>query len=110
MMEASETELIKTVRVLHGGQKYVTPTLVVQLFAANAPAPARVLANLFAALTGREEQVLALIADGLSNREIGGRLELSEKTIKHYVTAVMHKLEVRTRVQAALLAQAKFAG
>jgi hypothetical protein len=42
--------------------------------------------------------------EGLSNKEIGGRLELSEKTIKHYLTILMDKLNVRTRVQAALLA------
>jgi DNA-binding CsgD family transcriptional regulator len=61
-------------------------------------------------ITGREEQVLALIAVGLSNKEIGGRLELSEKTIKHYLTIVMEKIGVRTRVQAALLSHARSAG
>ena len=50
---------------------------------------------------------MALIGVGLSNKEIGGRLELSEKTIKHYLTIVMDKLCVRTRVQAALLAHAR---
>jgi DNA-binding NarL/FixJ family response regulator len=110
MMGVSGTELITAVRALYRGEKYVTPLLAAQLFAAIAPAPARVVADVFAALTGREEQVLALIAVGLSNKEIGGRLELSEKTIKHYLTLVMDKLGVRTRVQAALLQRARFAG
>jgi DNA-binding NarL/FixJ family response regulator len=108
--EVSGTELLQTVRLLHRGEKYVTPALAAQLFTAVAPAPARVVANVFATLTGREEQVLALIAVGLSNKEIGVRLDLSEKTIKHYLTIVMEKIGVRTRVQAALLSHARSAG
>jgi len=43
----------------------------------------------------------------LSNKEIGEKLFLSEKTVKHYMTNIMHKLQVRNRVEAALLAQKK---
>ena len=56
-------------------------------------------------LTEREREVLELLAQGLSNKEIGLRLSLAEKTVKHYVTAVLQKLHVRSRVEAALLAQ-----
>jgi DNA-binding NarL/FixJ family response regulator len=99
----SGTELIRAVRVVHGGERYVTPALAARLFAAPA-APARLASDAFASLTTREEQVLALIVQGLSNKEIGGQLELSEKTVKHYLTLILDKLQVRTRVQAALLA------
>jgi DNA-binding NarL/FixJ family response regulator len=51
--EVSGTELIQTVRVLHRGEKYVTPALAAQLFTAMVPAPARVVANVFATLTVR---------------------------------------------------------
>jgi RNA polymerase sigma factor (sigma-70 family) len=54
-------------------------------------------------LTERERQVLELLAEGLSNREIGNRLQLAEKTIKHYMTNILEKLQVRSRVEAALL-------
>jgi DNA-binding NarL/FixJ family response regulator len=104
MKGVSGTELIQTVRLVHRGERYVTPALGARLFAAVPAAPASPLIDAFAALTVRELQVLALIAEGLSNKEIGGRLELSEKTIKHYLTIVLDKLNVRTRVQAALLA------
>jgi DNA-binding NarL/FixJ family response regulator len=104
----SGAELTQTLHAIHRGERYVTPALAAQLFAAPAPpAPAIVTEDIFAGLTSREEQVLALVADGLSNKEIGGRLALSEKTVKHYITIVLDKLNVPTRVQAALLAHAQ---
>ena len=59
----------------------------------------------FEQLTPREHEILELVADGLTNREIGDRLYLAEKTVKHYMTNVLQKLHVRTRVEAALLEQ-----
>jgi two-component system nitrate/nitrite response regulator NarL len=110
MRGVSGTELIRAVHAVHGGEKYVTSALAAMLFRAVPVTPAKVVPDVFATLTVREEQVLALIADGLSNKEIGRRLELREKTFKHYLTIVMDKLGVRTRVQAALLAHARLAG
>ena len=55
-------------------------------------------------LTVREREVLELVASGLGNQEIGDRLGLAEKTIKHYMTNILGKLQVRSRVEAALLA------
>ncbi len=54
--------------------------------------------------------ILELVAEGLPNREIGERLHLVEKIIKHYMTNVLQKLHVRSRVQAALLAQKRGLG
>jgi DNA-binding NarL/FixJ family response regulator len=56
-------------------------------------------------LTDRERSVLVLIAEGLSNTDIGGRMHLSTSTVKDHVSALLAKLEVSTRVQAALLAE-----
>ena len=55
-------------------------------------------------LTGRESEILTLVGQGLTNREIGDHLHLSEKTIKHYITNILEKLQVRSRVEAALVA------
>jgi DNA-binding NarL/FixJ family response regulator len=57
----------------------------------------------FAALGLRERQVLALIADGLTNRQIGERLDLAEKTVKNYVSSLLAKLGLERRTQAAVL-------
>jgi DNA-binding CsgD family transcriptional regulator len=57
-----------------------------------------------AELSQRERQVLELVATGLSNQAIGQRLGLAEKTVKHYMTNILTKLQVRSRVEAALLA------
>ena len=56
-------------------------------------------------LTGREREVLVLIAEGLSNADIGTRVHLSAGTVKDHVSAILGKLRVSSRVQAALLAQ-----
>jgi DNA-binding NarL/FixJ family response regulator len=54
-------------------------------------------------LTDREREILDLVSQGLSNAEIGDRLSLAEKTVKHYMTAVLGKLGARSRVEAALI-------
>jgi two-component system response regulator DevR len=54
-------------------------------------------------LNPREQEVLSLIADGLTNRQIGARLDLSEKTVKNYVSNLLSKLGLQSRTQAAVL-------
>jgi DNA-binding NarL/FixJ family response regulator len=56
-------------------------------------------------LTEREREVLVLIAEGLSNADIGSRVHLSAGTVKDHVSAILTKLRVNSRVRAALLAQ-----
>lgn len=55
-----------------------------------------------ASLTEREREILNLITDGLTNREIGERLFLSEKTVKNYVSGLLAKLGLQRRTQAAV--------
>jgi DNA-binding NarL/FixJ family response regulator len=97
----SARELANAVRSVSGGDVYVAPALAWGLLREmSAPAPADPLAE----LSTRERQVLELVAAGHSNQEIGLKLGLAEKTIKHYMTNILTKLQVRSRVEAALLA------
>lgn len=98
-------ELIATVRSLHRGDHYVSPSLAVRLLAdAKTDGRARRAGDRLRELTVRETQILHHIAQGLSNKQIGAKLSLSEKTIKHYVTNVLQKLQVSNRIAAALIA------
>lgn len=97
----SAKELAGVVRSAVAGEIYVSPSIaaemLVSLTQGKAPDPLQ-------ELTDREREILALIGSGLTNREIGERIFLSEKTIKHYVTNILQKLQVRSRVEAALVA------
>lgn len=96
-------DLANAVRVVAGGDIYISPALAGGiLFELTARKQAD---DPLTALTDREREILGLVAEGLTNREIGDRLHLAEKTIKHYMTNVLQKLQVRSRVEAALLAQ-----
>jgi two-component system, NarL family, nitrate/nitrite response regulator NarL len=100
-------ELIGILHTVQAGESYVTPTLAANLLIEmNSSEEGEPPQNdIFEQLTERERQILELIADGISNKEIGQQLFLTEKTVKHYVTNILQKLHVRNRVQAALLAQ-----
>lgn len=96
-------DLVNAVRVVAGGDIYISPALAGGiLFELTASKQTN---DPLTTLTERERDILGLVAEGLTNREIGERLHLAEKTIKHYMTNVLQKLHVRSRVEAALLAQ-----
>lgn len=101
-------ELNGIVNSVFAGEGYVTPSLAANLLSemkalSRGQRPAQ--NSVFDDLTERERQILELIASGTSNKEIGQKLFLTEKTIKHYVTNILQKLHVSNRVQAALLAK-----
>lgn len=103
-------ELIDIINILYNDNSYVSPILAGRLLSESKKnnGQTKESKNLFAELTAREEQILQGISNGMSNKEIGTELGISEKTVKHYVTNVLQKLHVRNRVQAALLAQKQF--
>jgi DNA-binding NarL/FixJ family response regulator len=94
-------ELRAILKSVHGGDVYVAPGLAYGMIEGLTRPRAR---DPLEELTKRERDVLELVGAGLSNAEIGGRLGLAEKTVKHYMTAILGKLEVGSRVEAALLA------
>ncbi len=91
--------LVRAVRSVHDGHTLLAPQAAELLVR-----PGRAADGGLRSLTGREREVLALIADGRSNREIARLLQLSEKTVKTHVSSVLAKLGVADRTQAALLA------
>lgn len=98
----SGSELLTTMFAIARGESYVTPGLAARLLTQGRrqdPVQARALPE----LTQREGQILAQVARGLANKEIARALSLSEKTIKHHMTNVMQKLQVRNRVEAAMV-------
>jgi DNA-binding NarL/FixJ family response regulator len=96
----SLADVIKTVAA---GSSYVSPSLSAQLIAGLAEAQeASNKRDLMAELTEREQQVLKLVASGLSNKRVAIQLDLHEKTVKHHMTRILAKLKVSNRTEAAL--------
>jgi two-component system nitrate/nitrite response regulator NarL len=100
-------ELIEIVTGVYNGDSYVSPGLAARMLTELKNIPVEDVAHkdIFSALTTREEQILESVSRGLSNKEVGRELNIAEKTVKHYVTNVLQKLQVRNRVEAAVLAQ-----
>jgi two-component system, NarL family, nitrate/nitrite response regulator NarL len=98
-------ELIKRVRQVSAGEIFITPSLATNILvhSYNEEAPGQV--DLLNKLNKRESEILKALERGLTNKQIADELFLSEKTIKHYMTNILQKLQVKNRVEAALIAQ-----
>jgi DNA-binding NarL/FixJ family response regulator len=90
--------LVRAIRAVHDGHLLLAPEAAATLLSTNHRAPD------LDALTTREREVLAELAQGRSNREIARALHVSEKTVKAHVSSVLAKLGVQDRTQAALFA------
>lgn len=99
---AAGGELIAGVRAVSGGQGYISSTPDHRSAAEGGVEPAE-LSPCFVALSSREQQVLFFLSKGHSNKEIAFRVHLAEDTVRHYMKRVLKKLQVRNRVQAAML-------
>lgn len=92
-------KLADAVRAAYAGQTILAPEAMMALMQSKTRSP-----KLGHNLSKRELEVLALLVEGLSNREIGERLTISPATVKHHVSACISKLEAANRGQAAILA------
>jgi DNA-binding NarL/FixJ family response regulator len=100
--------LVEAVRTVARGEGIIAPAVTRRLiaaFAATAPGAPAALRAAVDGLTPRERDVLACLGQGLSNQEIADRLEMAESTTKTHVSRILTKLGLRSRVQAAILAQ-----
>ncbi len=95
-------DLVAAVQAVHAGETYVAPGMAGRILTEMAKSRPAGLPD----LSAREQEILERIAQGQTNKEIAAELFLSEKTIKHYVTNILTKLQVRNRVEAALKARA----
>ncbi|MFI1292051.1 response regulator [Streptomyces sp. NPDC020792] len=108
LKDAEARELVEAVRTVARGEGIVAPAVTRRLIAEFAAGPAREAKAAPAVpgtLTPREREVLSCLGEGLSNAEIALRLDLAEGTVKTHVSRLLGKLELRSRVQAAVLAQ-----
>ncbi|MFI6026891.1 response regulator [Amycolatopsis magusensis] len=99
--------LVEAVRLVHAGEGVLAPQITRKLISAFATAepPKPVTPPGLAELTEREREVLGCLGEGLSNAQIASRLFIGETTVKTHVSRVLTKLDLRSRVQAAILAQ-----
>jgi len=100
------SDLVSAVRTVASGQSMLDPATTARLIRSLRAEPVETpaMAPELAGLSPRERDILALIGDGLTNREIGKKLYLSEKTVKNHISRLLAKLGVQRRVQAAVLA------
>jgi two-component system response regulator DevR len=99
------SDLVSAVRTVAAGQSLLDPSATARLMArlrqGQEPEPEP---DALPGLTDREREILALIGEGLTNRQIGQRLFLAEKTVKNHISRLLGKLGVERRIQAAVIA------
>src|SRR3954465_7029631 len=102
LKESAGPDLVGAVRQVAAGNSLIDPSLTARVLdrVRNGPATVPELSD----LTEQELKLLGLIAEGLTNRQIGERMFLAEKTVKNYVSSILSKLGLERRTQAAVLA------
>ncbi|SDU86201.1 DNA-binding response regulator, NarL/FixJ family, contains REC and HTH domains [Microlunatus sagamiharensis] len=102
LKQVRSSSLTEAIRAVAAGRSLLDPAVTGKLLERLRRAPRT--DDRLALLTEREREILGLIAEGLSNREIGEQLFLAEKTVKNYVSSLLAKLNLQRRTQAAVLA------
>ncbi len=97
-------ELVRALETVGRGESLIDSTLTQRVFAKVREATRRAEGDAFTDLSEQEMKILALVAQGKTNREIASQVFLSEKTVRNYVSAILGKLHLSTRAQAAAYA------
>ncbi len=105
LKEVDPAEIADAVRQIHAGQSLLSPAVASKLVSEFAALSKRADEKILRpSLTDRELEVLQLAADGLTNRQIGRRLEISENTVKNHIRNILEKLHLHSRMEAVLYA------
>jgi DNA-binding NarL/FixJ family response regulator len=97
-------ELTQAIRLVTKGYTQLGPGLASKLLVPPAPSSTLIVADAWQELTPREQEIVAAIATGASNREIAATLFIAEKTVKNRITSILSKLNLRDRTQLAIVA------
>lgn len=101
LKEIHGVDLVSAIRTVSEGRGLIDPAMTNIVLEKLRRSSGLLKDELLARLTPHEERILALIADGRTNREIGDELHLAEKTVKNYVSSILSKLGVTRRAEAA---------
>ena len=102
LKQVRSNELVEAIRTVARGQSLLDPAVTAKVLDRLRSGTAE--PEEFTHLTEREKEILRLIAEGMTNRQIGQRLFIAEKTVKNYVSSLLAKLGLERRTQAAVLA------
>ena len=97
-------ELVRALETVARGEKLLDPALMQKVFDRVRQTAREAQGENFALLTNRELQILALVSEGKTNKEIAKKIFLSEKTVRNYVSSMLDKLNMSTRSEAAAYA------
>lgn len=103
MKEIDAAGLLRAIADAHAGKSVLTADVTERVLRLLREGPGTGPGANLSALSGQERRVLALVADGLTNKEVGDKLNLSENTVKNYLVSVFEKLQVKRRSQAAAM-------
>ena len=95
------SDLVRAIRTVGKGQSLLDPAMTATVLERLRRGKHLLRDERLARLSAQEERILTLVAEGHTNREIGSRLKLAEKTVKNYVSTILSKLEVSRRAEAA---------
>jgi two-component system response regulator DevR len=104
LKQIDSSELIRALERVGRGESLLDPSVTAQVFAKMRDVRRQERAHAFADLTRQEMQILARVAEGETNKEIGLALQLSEKTVRNYISIILSKLGLNSRAQAAAYA------
>ena len=107
LKEQAPEVLLKAIEKVHAGEVWLDRAMLARVLGemvSGAAKPANVEATQIATLTEREREVIALVGEGLKNKQIGDRLSITETTVRHHLTSIFTKLGVESRLEMVIFA------